>query len=151
MKLPKPKRTLTTNDLISRYRAIFTEFIPAWVMFKNGTAVTLRELPDPPTTDNINNYAVDLLENYGKAYPGSASADFRVVPGKHPETMKDSWLVRFWHKDITVYVDVEDEDQFNEMMVYPLNEMDIGFFGRDIREKDANQLEVVHTEIREKN
>lgn len=65
--------------------------------------------------------------------------------------MKDSWLVRFWHKDITVYVDVEDEDQFNEMMVYPLNEMDIGFFGRDIREKDANQLEVVHTEIREKN
>lgn len=142
-----PKRGLTTDELINQYRAIITDVIPAWVMFSHGTVVVLRDLPESSKKDVIQSHAIKIMEKYGKVYPGSASGDVNVYPGKHPVTQKQSWIVRFWHEDIWVYVDIEDMDQMSEIPNPFPNQSVVGYFGRDIRQMDAEELQIVHTEF----
>ncbi len=117
-------------DLVSTYKKIVTDQSISWVLFKNGTCVMLLE-PE----ENIKAQAIEILRVNGKVMPGSSSADFEVT--KIPEIK--GWVVTGDYPGIMMYVSIEEAGQKNK-------DFEIGLIGRNKRELDTKELEIVHVE-----
>jgi len=106
----------------------------SWVAFSNGTCVILTK-----PHDNLKNRAIQIMKKWGPVYIGSSAGDFSTInlsgfPG---------WIVTCHHPDIIIYVspdEIPDNQKPDEVLV--------GIVGRDKRDQDAKQLEVIHVEDR---
>jgi hypothetical protein len=121
------------KSLVDRWRDIIQGSEKSWVLFRNGTCVILVK----PEGD-LAILATELMKEWGRVYVGTPAADFDVidlapVPG---------WLVTCHHKDILTYVSP------GEMMGGEPNDLMIGLLGRSKRDRDAQELEIIHIEDR---
>ena len=108
-----------------------------WVLFRNGTCVRLPSSSADPAED-----AKAFLRQEGPVHVGTPSGDFDVleIPVENA-----GWLVTFHHSAFATYVgpDVLDPDaDYDEQSV----QMAVGLWGRKQRERDAEELDVVHVE-----
>jgi hypothetical protein len=117
-------------DLVGVWRQLIVSPEPRWVLFRHGTCVAFAA-----PVDNLEEAAVFLLREFGPVRPGTASADFSVVP-LDPVV---GWVVTCEHESIHTYVHPSELGDDRD-------EASIGLLGRAKREKDAEELAVVHLE-----
>src|SRR5262249_45727914 len=96
----------------------------AWVLFKNGTCVTLADPGADPAAE-----AVAILQQLGRAGARSAFADFACTV-EVPDG--SGWVVASHHADINTFVGR------GEVAGDPPDEA-VGRFGRSKREQDVRQ------------
>ena len=116
------------------WREVLSDEIQVWVIFENGTCVICRDANKDPKE-----YAIDLMKKMGIVIPGSSHGDFRVralesIPG---------WIVEYHHDDIFSYVHPSEIDDSTS------GDMLIGLYGRHMRGKDAENLNIIHVEKRD--
>jgi hypothetical protein len=119
------------KSFVDRWRGINQDPEKSWVLFRNGTCVILR-LPE----GDLAALATELMKEWGPVYVGTPAADFNVIdlapaPG---------WIVTCHHQDILTYVSHE------EMMGAAPNDLMVGLLGRLKRDRDAQELEIIHIE-----
>lgn len=121
------------KSLGDRWRGIIQDAEKSWVLFRNGTCVILMQ-PEGDLTAQ----AIELMKEWGPVYVGTPAADFNVInlapaPG---------WIVTCHHQDILTYVSPD------EMMGAEPNDLMVGLLGRSKRDRDAQELEIIHIEDR---
>lgn len=118
---------LSQEQLINIYRKVIDPKLKNWVVFGNGTCVILYH-----PKGNFENEAKEVLKKYGQVYPGTSSADFIVT------RIDEGWIVTGDQPGILNYVS-EDEGKNKE-------DYEIGLIGRDKKEQDLKELEVIHVQ-----
>jgi hypothetical protein len=119
------------QKLVKFYRKIFHVTGKPWVLFGNGTCVTLEE-----SEGDLGAKAQNILREHGRVKLGSASADFQVDKVGSTE----GWLVTCQHGNVLTYLlpgDVKPEEQ---------NDLVIEYICRIRRDLDALELDVIHVE-----
>ncbi len=122
-------------DLVNIYKKIIIDPNASWVLFGHGTCVMLLE-----PQKNIKEQAVIILREHGSVVSGSSSGDFEVT--KIPEI--DGWVVTGDYPGIMIFISYKGAGSNG-------NDFEIGMLGREKRELDAKELEVVHVEDKQKN
>ena len=117
-------------DLINIYKKIITDQSASWVLFRHGTCVMLLE----PQKD-LKEQCVKILREHGSVIPGTPSGDFEVT--KIPEI--NGWIVTGDYPGIMMYISYKEGGNNKK-------DFEIGMIGRNKREHDAKELEVVHVE-----
>jgi hypothetical protein len=118
------------ESLIDKWRSIIIGDHKSWVLFANGTCVILMQ-----PSDDLASQATELLREYGPVSAGSSAGDFGTItlePGP-------GWVVYGHHNDILTYVDPSEVDADS-------NDLVVGLFGRSKRDRDGQELCVVHVE-----
>jgi len=125
---------MTDEELIEAWRAIINGPEKSWVLFENGTCVILTD----PQGD-LAAQATALLAEWGPVRIGSSFADFAVIE------LEDGrgWAVTCHHNDILTLV---TPDEIKE----GASDVAIGLLGRAKRNRDAEELRVLHVEDRRK-
>ncbi|MFC0554977.1 hypothetical protein ACFFHJ_29185 [Planotetraspora thailandica] len=100
-----------------------------WVLFAHGTCVILME-----PADDLAQQAISLLRKYGPVHAGTPAGDFNII------NLDDApgWAITGHHPDVLTYVDpgeLEDHD-----------DLTVGLFGRNKRDQDGHELQVIHIE-----
>lgn len=121
------------KSLVDRWRDIIQDTEKSWVLFRNGTCVILIQ----PEGD-LAAQATELMKEWGPVYVGTPAADFNVInlapaPG---------WIVTCHHQDILTYVSPD------EMMGAEPNDLMVGLLGRSKRDRDAQELKIIHIDDR---
>src|SRR3989344_3773825 len=120
-------------DLINIYKKIVTDPSMSWVLFKNGTCVMLLR-PE----EDVQTQAIKILKEHGLVVAGTPSGDFEVT--KIPEI--NGWVVTGDYPGIMMYVSEEEGEKKGDA--------EVGLIGRNKREHDSRELEVVHIEDKRK-
>ncbi len=116
--------------LVEIWRRIIVGADKAWALFEHGTCVIFVG-----GRSDIAEAAVALLRERGPVHAGSPAGDFSVVVLEdHP-----GWVVACHHPDVLTYVAPVD------LGANP-SELDVGLFGRSLRDLDAAELNVVYVE-----
>jgi hypothetical protein len=118
---------------LEELREIISKNGQVWVLFEHGTVVVLREPEADPKTQ-----AIDILREYGPVVVGTELGDFNVV------TLDDGqgWMVTASHEAVFTYVRPDD------LPPKRLSDFEIGLYGRNRRDMDGKELNVVHVEDR---
>ena len=118
-------------DLIEVWRGMLAGVGGAWVLFENGTCVTLSE----PGTD-LAAQATAVLRGFGQAGLRSLAADWT---GTVEVPDGSGWVVASRHADINTFVGRGE---------VPAGTPDdaVGRLGRSKRRQDLEHLRVVHIE-----
>jgi hypothetical protein len=118
-------------ELIEAWRAILSGLDKSWVLFEHGTCIAFTE----PGSDLIAQ-AQAILREFGRAGDGSAIGDFAATI---PLDDGRGWLVAGHHSDIVTFVGRDE-------VVPGTPHAAIGRLGRAKRERDTEQLRVLHVE-----
>jgi hypothetical protein len=119
------------NPLIEIWRTVIIGRQKSWVLFRHGTCVILRE----PEAD-LSTQALALMREWGPVQVGTSAGDFNVIDPVHAP----GWVVTSHHNDIMTYVGPDEIGQPNPGDLY------VGLFGREKRDRDAHELEIIHVE-----
>jgi hypothetical protein len=119
------------NPLIEFWRTIIIGEQKSWVLFKHGTCVILME----PAAD-LSAQALVLMREWGPVQVGTSAGDFNVIDPVHAP----GWVVTSHHNDIMTYVGPDEMGQPNP------GDLFVGLFGREKRDRDAHELEIIHVE-----
>jgi hypothetical protein len=131
MKEPITTKEDLPDPLIEIWRSIIVGEQKSWVLFKHGTCVIFME----PATD-LSAQALALMGEWGPVQVGSSAGDFNVIdPAQVP-----GWVVTSHHNDIMTYVDPDEIGQPDP------GDLFVGLFGREKRDQDAQELEIIHIE-----
>lgn len=122
---------MDVEPIIEDWRRILASEHEAWVIFRNGTCVVVKQ-PD----DDLAGQAVSILKEWGPVQAGTPSGDFAV---RHLGEDR-GWVVACHHPDILTYVSLD------EVMLPETPEMIVGLLGRSKRQADAEALEILHIE-----
>ena len=123
-----------TTNYVKVYEEIIVTEDASWVIFENGTCVVFKN-PDPKL--DLKEEAIKLLKEWGPVVPGTSAGDFNITTlTQHP-----GWIVTCHHPDIINYVSPTD---FDEKQL--VGEVNIGLFGRSMRDTDAKSLKVIHVQ-----
>ena len=119
------------SPLIEIWRSIIVGDKKSWVLFKHGTCIILVD----PEMD-LRAQALALMQEWGPVHAGSSAGDFGVV------SLRDApgWVVTSHHNDILTYV---GPDEFEGGAA---NDVTVGLIGRDKRDRDAREHEIIHAE-----
>jgi len=108
----------------------------AWVLFRHGTVVVFAE-----SAPDIRYVAIAMLRKWGPVRAGCPAGDFAIsTSDRH-----SGWIVHCHHPDILTYVDPEE---LEHLPGGAPDAVQVGLSGRNKRDRDAAQLEVVHVEMR---
>jgi len=124
----------TDLTLIEIWRALILNKQTPWVLFKNGTCVVLAEPAD--LEGRAAEQAVAILKAWGPVQVGTPAGDFSVVPLDG----LPGWVVTSHHEHVNTYVAPA------EVGLDAADELTIGLVGRAKRERDADELEILHIE-----
>lgn len=123
---------MTTVDI--DYEKIFEDIIIGEgkhvAIFSNGTCVIFHK-----AQDNIAQEAISLMNKWGPVSAGSSAGDFSII---HLDDYP-GWLVTGHHDDMITYV-APSEGEFDNS-----EDVTIGLYGRDKRDKDSRELSIIHT------
>ncbi len=117
--------------LIDIWRSIILGSGKSWVLFKHGTCVIFVT----PEAD-LPGKAVELMKGWGPVHAGGAAGDFGVIKTSDAP----GWAVTSHHNDILTYVGPDEVggDSASDLIV--------GLTGREKRNEDAQELEIIHVE-----
>lgn len=118
---------LSQEQLIKIYQKVIEPKIKNWVVFSNGTCVIIYH-----TKGDLEIEAKEILQKYGKVYPGTSSADFTVLK------VDSGWIVTGDQPGILNYV---SEDEGKDM-----EDFEIGLIGRKKKEIDTEELKIIHVQ-----
>lgn len=118
---------LSQEQLIKIYQGVIEPKIKNWVVFANGTCVILYH-----PKGNLEMQAKEVLQKYGKVYPGTSSADFTVLK------VDPGWIVAGDQPGILNYV---SEDEGRDM-----EDFEIGLVGRNKKELDIKELKIIYVQ-----
>lgn len=116
------------TDAAALWRQLLPDPALSWVLFRHGSCVVLQGVPDDAAAQ-----AIAILRAAGPVLPGTASADFDV----HPLDGLPGWVVTCHHPAILVHVRPAQVGGDGAAL------LDVGLVGRDLRDQDAQQPEVV--------
>jgi hypothetical protein len=131
MKEPITTKEDLPDPLIEIWRSIIVGKQKSWVLFKHGTCVIFME----PAAD-LSAQALALMREWGPVQVGSSAGDFNVIDA----VQAPGWVVTSHHNDIMTYVGPDEVDQPDPDYLY------VGLFGREKRDRDAHELEIIHVE-----
>jgi hypothetical protein len=118
------------DELVETWRKIIVGDNKSWVLFKHGTVVILMQ----PEQD-LAHQAKTLLAEWGPVRAGTPAGDFNVIK-LHDDP---GWVVTCHHPDILTY-------QPDEFGVKTPSDLAVGLLGRQRRDQDAKELEIIHIE-----
>jgi hypothetical protein len=121
------------TDYIAAWRRTIRGEHKSWVVFEHGTCVVLVD-PDPDA--DLAAQAVEILRDYGPVHIGSAAGDFGTTaldPGP-------GFVVSGHHSDVLTFVGSDEVSEPTDLVV--------GLYGRNKRDQDGHELEVIHVEDR---
>jgi hypothetical protein len=124
---------MLNDDLVDTWRRIILGEDKSWVLFAHGTCVML---PEPDDTVDLASRAVDILREYGPVQAGSSAGDFGTIvldPGP-------GWAVYGHHSDVLTYVGPQE--------VSTTTDLAVGLHGRNKRDLDGRDLQIIHVEDR---
>ncbi len=104
----------------------------SWVLFEHGTCVVCTNLDMNPE-----DYAIEILREWGPVVPGSSAGDFNPGVYDNPPGI----LVTYHHPDILTFIpkdEIEDPDSPYHLAA--------GLVARHKRGEDAKHLNIVHVE-----
>lgn len=119
------------ESLIARWREIIQDREQSWVLFRNGTCVTVHAAAGDPV-----DVAIALMKEWGPVQVATPSADFNVA--ELPDGT--GWVVTCHHQDINTFVSRD------EMASASPPEVFVGLTGRAKRDQDAQELQIIHLE-----
>jgi len=103
----------------------------SWVLFENGTCVTLMEPKEDLATQ-----AIDIMKEYGLVHVGTGSADVGIIKLDNDP----GWVVTGHHPDILNYMSPDELKNDNP------EDFVVGLLGRYKREMDSESLNITHIE-----
>jgi hypothetical protein len=126
-------------------------FDRSWVLYKHGTIVVIEE-----AEDDVAETATRLLKEEGPVLAGTPLGDF----GVHPVSQSPGWAVTSHHRQLLTYVAPEEKAEMEAVGLTRTSrwrrkrtskgvepsELAIGLFGREKRERDASDPQVIHVE-----
>lgn len=113
------------NRIAEIYRKVIEPKLKDWVILEHGTCVIIYNHKGDLKTE-----AIEVLKKYGTVTSGTSSADFTVTK------VDEGWIVAGDQPGILNFV---SEDEARDMEDY-----EIGLIGRDKKEHDCQELEVIH-------
>lgn len=121
------------DPLVQTWRSIIVGDRKSWVPFPHGTCVILTE-----PQDDLAAQAVGIMREWGPVHTGSPAGDFSVIRlSGHP-----GWVVTSHHPDLLTYVGPDEPDEATP------DDVAVGLLGRSKRDRDAEELRVLHVEDR---
>ena len=105
----------------------------SWVLFKHGTCVIFAT----PEAD-LAGKAIELMKAWGPVKAGGSAGDFGVVALSEAP----GWAVTSHHNDILTYVGPD------EVPGGAAGDLMVGLLGRQKRDEDARELEILHIEAK---
>ena len=123
---------LTQEDLIKHVKKAINLKFKDWVLFSNGTYIIFEEL----AIDNKREKAIELMREYGLVHVGSPAGDFSVTTLHFTE----GWVVSGHCYGMYTYV---HPSELKLQEIKKSNDVDIGVFGRNKRDKDGKDLNVI--------
>lgn len=121
-------------DVVAVFQKVVTDPSMSWVLFKHGTCVMLLN-PE----EDFRKQAITLLKNHGPVIPGTPSGDFDVT--RIPDIQ--GWIVTGNFPGIMIYVSFDEAKNKDDV--------EVGLIGRNKRERDTKELDVMHVEDKTKN
>jgi len=127
----------TKSNVEELAKTCMVGFKSSWVLFHNGTVVIA-----PGTTNDADakEAAIALLKENGPVYVGTPHGDFNVSKCQ----ASPGWVVTSHHDQIITFV---KHSQFGD----EVNDIMVGFFGRNCRDLDSKELQVTHVYIEPSN
>lgn len=118
------------SELIDIYRKILKGDFQGWALFNHGTCVVV-----PKIIKTLKDDAIAILEKHGRIIPGTPLGDFNVTP------LKDNlgWIITGDHPDILNFVATDEIQEKSD-------DLKIGLLGRERRDLDSKELEIIHVE-----
>jgi hypothetical protein len=120
------------EDLIEAWRGMLAEVGGAWVLFENGTCVTLADPGDDPASE-----ATAALQRHGR--PGLLSFAFDFT-GTVEVPDGSGWVVASSHPDVNTFVGRGE-------VAEGIGDAVVGRIGRSKRQRDVSQPHVIHVEV----
>ncbi len=120
----------TRTPLVEVWRRIIRGPEKVWALFEHGTCVIFVQ----PGVD-VTSAALSLLREWGPVQAGSSAGDFSVIDLED----EPGWVVTGHHPDILTYV-------AEEALGWEPSELEVGLWGRTLRDRDAAELNVIYVE-----
>jgi hypothetical protein len=129
-----PKTTLTKENLPELVSGAINPQFEDWVLFENGTYIVFD---NADTISNIEETAIELMEEYGPVYSGGPAGDFNVTH----LTKVLGWSVSGHGYGMYTYVHPDEINSGD-------NDLEIGLLGRSKRDLDGKNPVVVHINLK---
>ena len=114
-----------SEELVNIYKKIIEPKLKYWVVFEHETCVIIYHTPKDLKVE-----AIEVLQKYGKVYPGTSTADFTVTK------VDSGWVVTGNQPGILNYVSKDEGDGKEDP--------EIGLIGRNKKEMDIKELKVAY-------
>lgn len=119
------------EELVEIIQVVLQTFPYSWVLFSNGTIVLFRENQN---TEDIQQSGIEMIEKFGPVHAGGPAGDFGV--DKIPES--EGWMVSGHGEGMFTFVHP------NELTTESPSEIEIGLYGRNKRNQDSEEQEIIH-------
>jgi hypothetical protein len=123
---------LAQEDIIKHVKKAINPKFKDWVLFSNGTYIIFED----SATGNKKEKAIELMKEYGPLEVGSPAGDFSVTT-LH---FTDGWVVSGHCYGMYTYV---HPSEFESQEIKKPNDVDIGIFGRNKRDKDGREHNII--------
>ena len=124
-------KVLTKSDLIHNVRLAINPKFQDWILFKNGTYIVFDNADIIP---DLESEAIKLMKEFGPVYAGGSAGDFGTANlGKNK-----GWIVSGHGYGMYTYVDP------SEIKHKKTNDVEIGLFGRNKRDLDGKNPNIIH-------
>jgi len=121
---------IDNKELINHIKLAINPKYQDWVVFKNGTYIIFDKAD---TIKDINNEALKQMKEFGPVYAGGPAGDFGITT----LNKTDGWIVSGHCYGMYTYVNPSELDNENP------NDTEIGLFGRNKRNLDGKNSEII--------
>lgn len=120
--------TLSNDDLIKHVQLAINPIFKSWVLFKHGTYIIIEN-----NENEIEKEALEKMKEFGPVHAGSPAGDFATITLKGTE----GWVISSHGYGMYTYVHPSELKKENP------EDYEIGLYGRNKRELDGADLEII--------
>lgn len=122
---------MDNKELINHIKLAINPKFQDWVVFKNGTYIIFDKAD---TINDINTEALKQMRKFGPVYAGGPAGDFGITT----LNKTDGWIVSGHGYGMYTYVNP------SELSIKNPSDTEIGLFGRDKRDLDGKNPEIIY-------
>jgi hypothetical protein len=124
---------LTSTHIIDCLKRFISPLVKNWVLFSNGTYIIFED----STIIDKKEKAVEIMKEFGSAQADSLSGDMTPIRLSY----QDGWTVVGQYYGMYTYV---HPSELVELQIINPTDLEVGLFGRQKREKDSRELNVIY-------
>ena len=123
---------LTNKEIIDHVKKAINPKFKDWVLFSNGTYIIFED----DTLKDKGGKAIEIMKEYGPVHIGSPAGDFFITTLNFTQ----GWVVGGHYYGMYTYVHPKE---LQIMGVKNPSDIDIGTIGRNKRDKDGKELNII--------